>query len=243
MNAQITYLDNSGFLIKTPNHTLIFDDWLMEGVAGKKGLPAGAVDPREISGENVWVFASHAHGDHYNPKVLRWKNQIESIHYVFSDDIKPVSGALMAAPNKEYIAEDIKIKTYRSTDEGVAFLLETDGLVVYHAGDLNWWHWEGEDPAWNAQMAKDYQAEIKKLQNESIDIAFVPVDPRLLDSCTLGIKLFMETVGNVQMVIPMHYRSQAAFAEKELSKLPLEWREKIVPPMERGQTVSYKKLG
>lgn len=33
-----------------------------------------------------------------------------------------------------------------STDEGVAFLVTAEGRTVFHAGDLNWWHWEGEDP-------------------------------------------------------------------------------------------------
>ena len=37
-----------------------------------------------------------------------------------------------------------EIRTLRSTDEGVAFVVHYAGKTIYHAGDLNWWHWEGE---------------------------------------------------------------------------------------------------
>ena len=50
---------------------------------------------------------------------------------------------------------------------------------VYHAGDLNWWHWEGESEEWNRKMAEDYRAEIDTLAGERIDLAFLPVDGRL----------------------------------------------------------------
>ena len=33
---------------------------------------------------------------------------------------------------------------FKSTDECVAFLIETEGKWIYHAGDLNNWVWDGE---------------------------------------------------------------------------------------------------
>ena len=44
--------------------------------------------------------------------------------------------------------------------------------VIYHAGDLNWWHWEEETESYNEQMRQDYQREIDKLKDIVIDIAF-----------------------------------------------------------------------
>ena len=45
----------------------------------------------------------------------------------------------------------------KSTDEGVAFLVEVNGVVIYHAGDLNWWHWDEEPKSWNNDMAARFK--------------------------------------------------------------------------------------
>lgn len=49
------------------------------------------------------------------------------------------------------------VETLPSTDEGVAWFVTAEGKFIFHAGDLNWWHWEGEDKAWNANMAADFK--------------------------------------------------------------------------------------
>ena len=54
-------------------------------------------------------------------------------------------------------------------------------------GDLNWWHWEGEPDEKNTEMRRAYQAEINRLMDEKIDIAFVPVDPRLGEQYCWGL--------------------------------------------------------
>ena len=46
----------------------------------------------------------------------------------------------------------VRIRTLKSTDEGVAFLVEAEGKSIYHAGDLNWWYWEGEPLSWNLSL-------------------------------------------------------------------------------------------
>ena len=51
-----------------------------------------------------------------------------------------------------------------------------DGLEIYHAGDLNHWYWDGEDPQWNKNMTKAYREEIAKMHGRKADIAFLPLD-------------------------------------------------------------------
>ena len=70
------------------------------------------------------------------------------------------------------------MRTLKSTDEGVAFLIRIGERIIYHAGDLNWWHWEEESPRYNKLMMQRYQREIEKLEGRHIDVAFVPADPR-----------------------------------------------------------------
>lgn len=239
MQARITYLDNSGFAVKTRQHFLIFDCWNMQPEQGKTGLDGGTIDPAEIAGENVFVFVSHGHGDHYNSGIFKWSRQIENIHYILSDDIRGTKEALHTRPDERYDLIDIHIRTLRSTDEGVAFLIQTDGLTVYHAGDLNWWHWEGEDPDWNIQMGEDYRLEVGKLAKEKIDIAFIPVDPRLKADMLRGIEYFMD-ITDVKMVIPMHYGGDANMAEQAIKDAHIRHNERIIAPMKRGQTIVFK---
>lgn len=238
MRSQITYLDNSGFAVKTENHFLIFDCWNMQPEQGKTGLGGGAINPSEIAGENVFVFVSHGHGDHYSAGIFKWANQIENIHYILSDDIRGERQALYAAPDMEYRLEDIDIRTLQSTDEGVAFLIRVDGLCIYHAGDLNWWHWEGEDPDWNMQMGDDYRLQIGRLSKEAIDIAFVPVDPRLGNDMLRGIEYFMEVTG-ATLVIPMHYGRDGETAARAIKSSDIRHVERIAQPMKRGQTILF----
>ena len=101
----------------------------------------------------------------------------------------------------------VVVKTLRSTDEGVAFLLETEGTLLYHAGDLNNWYWEGESDAYNREMAEAYRSELALLPAH-LDIAFVPVDPRLGKAYSLGARELLTV--SVKMLVPMHFGATTA---------------------------------
>ncbi len=238
MRAEVTYLDNSGFMVDTGGRLLIFDYYNDRPAAGKRGLMGGAIDADTLRGRDVVVFVSHIHFDHYNRAIFGWRKLAKSIKYVLSDDIQPVPGALMVSAGGQYELEGMKIAAFRSTDEGVAFLVIMEHLTIYHAGDLNWWHWEGEDPQWNADMAEAYKKEIGKLKDIRIGIAFVPVDPRLKESCLLGLNYLMRTA-RVSKTIPMHYGGQGDYAARAIKRSgeAREYRDHIVMPMKRGDTI------
>ncbi len=98
---------------------------------------------------------------------------------------------------------DITVETLRSTDQGVAFVVSFDDKTIYHAGDLNWWHWKGYTEQGNRLMAKRYQEEINLLRGRHIDVAFVPTDPRLEEFYELGLQYFLEQT-ETDIVYPMH---------------------------------------
>lgn len=205
--AEIWYLLHSGFAIKTKKHFLIFDYYAGDG-SFTGSFSEGMIQPEELKDENVVVFASHFHPDHYDKRILEWRKQIPSIRYILSDDIKYAKktndkDVTAVHFGQEYFFEDIKVTTYHSTDEGVAFLVETDGLTIYHAGDLNWWHWNGESEQYNASMAGEYRHEIDYLKGKKIDLAFVPVDLRLEDKFNLGLSYLWKCTKPV-MIFPMH---------------------------------------
>jgi len=235
MAATIWYLFHSGFAVRTANHFLIFDYW--KSTPKNAGLEAGVIDPAVLSEDDVIVFVSHGHGDHYNREILRWPQKIPKLRLVLSSDIPSRPGAVMMGPGQRKILSDIAVETFTSNDEGVAFLVEVDGLCVYHAGDLNWWHWEGEPEAYNMGMAKSYKEQIDRLNGKSIDIAFVPVDPRLEAQYAWGIDYLMRTA-DVHNVIPMHFDVDSSVTDRLLrDPVSEKYRDRIKPLTQRGQSI------
>lgn len=233
IKMKIWYLYHSGFAVETKNHLLIFDYWRDTPNGG--GLKDGVIHPEEIKNFDVVAFSSHNHGDHYNKKILRWGDVIERFRLVLSDDILKNKDALMVKANRSYEQPDFTLRTLLSNDEGVAFLLDIDGVRIYHAGDLNWWHWQGEPDDWNDEMAAIYKEQIALLGGNPIDLAFVPVDPRLGEQYAWGIDYIMKTA-DIKYVVPMHFGDDTSVV-KRLFDDPIStgYRGSIVALTVRGQ--------
>lgn len=74
-----------------------------------------------------------------------------------------------------------------STDAGGSFLIHCHGITIFHAGDLNWWHWQATLmlPIW---MPEIIERRIGKLSGGKVDIAMFPVDARLQVAREWGVK-------------------------------------------------------
>ena len=237
MKAKVWYLAHSGFAVQTESSFLIFDYYLDEPKGGT--IEQGVIDPKELAEKNVIVFVSHNHDDHFNPVVFEWQKTIPNIRYILSNDISEIPNAIMIGPNDTVEQENLVVKTYRSTDEGVAFLVQIDGLAIYHAGDLNWWHWEGEPETYNIKMADDYKKQIDLLAGERIDLAFVPLDPRQERQYDWGIKYLLER-NDVPYVVPMHFWNQPDVIDRLLVEPYMSCHaNRICPLRHRGQYLEF----
>jgi L-ascorbate metabolism protein UlaG (beta-lactamase superfamily) len=237
LGAEVWYLFNSGFAIKTGGRMLLFDYYNFSPFKKYKGMDGGVVDPEELRGLDVTVFASHAHMDHFVPSILKWGRELKNLRYVLSYDIDSgqTPNVTTAYPNAEYRSDSIMIRTLKSTDEGVAFIAELDGLKIYHAGDLNWWHWAGEPDGDNRAMAEAYKAEIDKLKGETFDIAFVPVDPRLENEYLWGLDYFMKAC-DAKVIFPMHFRNAYSIFGRMMKDPATErYRDRVVSITRRGE--------
>lgn len=235
MNARIWYLYHSGFAVQTAEHFLVFDYWKQRPKG--KGLESGVIDPTALIGRDVIVFASHSHSDHYNREILSWGKTITKLRLVLSNDIPAASGALMVGPGEKLSQADFKLETLASNDEGVAFVVDIDGLCIYHAGDLNWWHWEGEPDDYNDGMAASYKSQISLLRGRQIDLAFVPVDPRLENQYAWGLNYFMETV-DAKWAVPMHFGNDTSIIDRLMQDdASTTYRDRIIQLKNRGDTV------
>lgn len=239
---QIRYLYHSGFAVKTQNHFLIFDYYpVLSDKASQVDLEHGFINPKQLSTENVIVFSSHRHGDHFTPEILTWKKEIPQLEIILSDDIlvEQSPGISKIGPNQQRDFTWGSVSTLKSTDEGVAFLVKIDGICLYHAGDLNWWHWNGETDAYNKKMKQDYQGQIDLIKNEKVDIAFVPMDPRLQDKYLYGIDYYMKTVG-ANLLFPMHFgQDYRVFDWLAEDARALPYRGRIQLIQQQGQLFTY----
>lgn len=211
----VTYIHHSCFLVETNRFYYLFDY--------EKGIlpPMDAAKP-------IFVLSSHGHSDHYNPEIfsLLADKGMEQIRAVLSDDIEAPATVevLRVSPGKEYaLGPQQKLTTFRSTDLGVAFLIEDQQVLIYHAGDLNDWVWEEETAAYNEEMTANYRKQIgllsEILDHREIDAAFAVLDPRQETDYDRGLCYFLKTV-SAKKVYPMHYWDSPGIIEKFLQDHP-----------------------
>jgi len=203
---KLTYIHHSCFLLETESVSLLFD------------YTEGELPPFDVN-KSLYIFSTHRHADHFSEKIFSLGQGVEKVHYLLSFDIpkERIPQTLgkdthFLEVNSRYLVGDVKILTFKSTDEGIALVIEVEGKSIYYAGDLNHWHWEGEPEWWNLQMAKDYLAEVEKLPKK-LDLAFVPVDPRLGKSFSLG-SVELLAHADVSLLVPMHFWSDFSVCEK-----------------------------
>jgi hypothetical protein len=105
--------------------------------------------------------------------------------------------------DQSYKLDDLSITTFRSTDAGVAFYVDVQGVSLFHAGDLNDWVWEGAGDLVNGKMTREYRHQIKRLSKLPLNLAFVPMDPRLGENRFRGIDFLLRNT-DAEFVFPMH---------------------------------------
>lgn len=206
-----TYLGHSTFLLETEDVLLLFDY-----TGGPLNLPDGK--------KSLLVFASHRHGDHFSEAIFSLAQREGKTVFILSSDIAThlVPAHVQVrwmGPYEELTIENVALRTLKSTDEGVAFVLQVGEKTLYYAGDLNHWHWEGESEAYNKQMQHDYHTELRLLPSK-LDLAFVPVDPRLGRFYSLGAKDLATRV-TVKTLVPMHFWKDSSVCAKLAKELDL----------------------
>lgn len=122
----------------------------------------------------------------------------------------------------------IRVQTLNSTDAGVAFVVDAEGERIYHAGDLNWWSWEGETKEDELRMEQDFKREIGKLAGSRFTIACLPLDGRQGERFAWGFDWFLRHV-ETAYAYPMHYWEDENVVSR-LFSLPCSepYRDKIV---------------
>ena len=231
----VTYINHSGFFVELDTACLLFDYW------------QGRL-PEPIPGKALLAFASHSHHDHYNPEIFAYAARWDHSMVVLGNDIRLSAKRkealditdgdfLRLGPDRNETVCGAQIRTLRSTDSGVAFLVTVDGKTIYHAGDLNWWIWEGEPEAENAAMTEAFFKETAKLEGIPIDLAFLTLDARQEGTAVCGFDHCMRHL-DIKKAVPMHsFGNYTPHTELLVSPISLPYREKILLMTEPGMQV------
>ena len=205
----ITYIYHSCYLIEFEEFSMLFDfyedaprisntNWVKDYLLSKD--------------EDLYVFCTHSHADHFNPEILSWREKKSNIRYIFSDELlqsKKVKEDYIVFLKKGEVFKDHRIKTkaYGSTDLGSSFLISHKGMLLFHAGDLNNWHWKEEVTADEALTYENNflcELELISENSDSLYLAMFPIDPRLGKDFMLGAKQFVSRI-NTEYFFPMHF--------------------------------------
>ena len=223
---KITFIAHSGFLVETEKAYFLFDYY-------KGNLPV--LNPEKP----LAVFVSHRHHDHYNRRIWDLPEQYPLTDFVVSFDlpldvlrkrIEPLRRAekegrvLQMEPDSDHTLvlrscteekNKVRIETFRSTDEGVAFFLTSGEESIYHAGDLHLWLWAEEGEAYMEDMKKQFASATERLRGRHADAAFLLLDNRLGDNAFAGMDAYL-TMMDISHVFPMHMWEDYALTDAYL---------------------------
>lgn len=223
---RLIYIYHSSYALETQRITIIFDYYKDSEDSHQSGIVYNEI----LKNTNkLYVFSSHSHPDHFNPEILSWKENNPNITYIFSKDIldggfAKLDDAVYLDKLESYKDDNLSVKAFGSTDLGVSFLVEIEGKTIFHAGDLNNWHWNEESTEAEIKEAEAFYESELNLISESvkhIDLAMFPVDPRLGKDYMKGAEQFLSAI-TVDILAPMHfgdvYSKAAAFFEFAASR-------------------------
>jgi L-ascorbate metabolism protein UlaG (beta-lactamase superfamily) len=227
---RVTYLGHSGFLAEWGGAACVFD--FTEGTL-----------PPVPAGETLLVFVSHAHGDHFSPRIF--SECAGAAAFVLSNDVPKRRvpeglNVVRVSPGRTYdLPGGLTALTTASTDAGVSFLVRGGGKSVYHAGDLNWWSWPDDAEAEARDMRGRFLHELKVLAGTEPDAAFLPLDGRLGGGYARGFDEFMRAL-RPAAAFPMHQWGRYGLTDEYLARPEsAPWRARVRRVERPGQVFEW----
>lgn len=138
------------------------------------GLSNGRLNPDELAGQKITILDTRPYG--YGVEYFDLtKHQPEiNLMLAFKPDTKSTDNTYLpsytlAVPHEHFSIDGIKIHPIPSLNRGMGYLVEVDGIKVFHSG----FHASGND---SSQIEK-YRKEIDFLKTYGpIDIAILPIN-------------------------------------------------------------------
>lgn len=213
MEATLTYFYQSGFSIGVDKTLLIFSYFENTDVLSRHKY---ALSPRELRPfNNIVVFIPNRCREHFDPAVFEFPKLLP-IEYVVSDDAKDmvpegVSAHIVQAGDVLQL-DNVAVEVCPSSGLGVSYFVRVNGVRIFHAGDLNLWHWHDEGNSHDTELATArFESVMASLPTEPMDLCMFPLDPnqgRYFDS---GANRFIMRL-KPRVFVPMHWRERDEIA-------------------------------
>lgn len=209
--VDLYFLHHSGFMLELETMILVFDYYLDP----LKRLE----DHLEKTDKPVYFFVSHVHGDHFNRAIRKFEKRASG-YFLHRDCYLALAdeSLLHEMDVGETVNEGpLSVHMYGSTDAGGSYMVEAEGLTIFHAGDLNWWHWAGEEDSENREARDWFFRELSCIKEKEVDIAMLPVDARQQTAREWGVKAYLSHF-SAGLLIPMH-----AFGQRWAPSYEFRW--------------------
>ena len=233
--ATVTYFHHSGFTVEIGETLMVFDYW--RGENGELTEDCQLSDQDFEGYKRILVFVSHDHEDHLDEIIYTWDSRRFPITYILADDVAGDYRGRRVQSGDLLEIGDVEIRVFSSTDKGVSFYVTAGGLHVFHAGDLNLWHWREESSLREiAQAERDFYEAMRPIERLPIDIAMFPVDPRMGGLYDAGANYFVMSA-KPRLFIPMHWQGRAEVAASFARKGKTRYTEvlALTKPRERAE--------
>lgn len=210
------YYDSSFYVAVVSDIFMAFDFHAEVPAEFERDFPREKID----SYRRKYFFISHAHSDHFTKKVFDFAG--EGTTFIADECVPMPQGEAFVSVKKgdSYRDEDISVLVFGSTDEGASFGVEAAGKRIFHAGDLNLWHWQGENsPEEEAFARRFFDEELAAVKKGFFkpDYACFPVDSRMKGDYAEGADAFIREL-QPGIFLPMHFwgdwSAPRAFAAK-----------------------------
>lgn len=159
--------------------------------------------PESVNEKADLIFVTHAHHDHLSEGDIDRLLKPETIVVATSDSLDTLkisqSQKFGVKPNEEYDLDGVKFETvpayntapekqtfHPKSNNWVGYILNVNGLKIYHAGDC------------------DFMPEMKEFASKNLDIAMLPMG----GNYTMNVDEVIEAANAIaaKTTIPMHYR-------------------------------------
>jgi hypothetical protein len=211
--AAVTFFQQSSFTVAIEKTLLIFS-YRQTGVEALQ--ETHYLSEKDFKGfNNIVIFVARSALEHNDPVIYTWKKAFPITYVVSSDAQSTVPEGVIARIVKagdSISVANVQVIACGSTDAGVSFLVKAGGLRIFHAGDLNLWHWREENSLHEITQAEDeFYRIVAQIPKEKMDICMFPVDPNLGGFYDAGANHFIMTL-KPSVFFPMHWGRRSEIA-------------------------------
>jgi ankyrin repeat protein/L-ascorbate metabolism protein UlaG (beta-lactamase superfamily) len=133
---------NFSYAVKTKNNLLVFTLGGVVGESSKSGLANGFLNADELKDQKITIFLRHRGNWPMDGKkfteLAKLTSDVEMVSSIKPDFSKMEESEIpayrLALPNENFSVDGVKVHTIPALASGMGYLVEVDGLKIFHAG-------------------------------------------------------------------------------------------------------------